>query len=48
MEEEKRRHYRKSEPFSLERELEALQAMDIDSWEQKRVPRPWDEAPPGT
>lgn len=32
-----------TEEITLEREYEKLKEMDIDSWEQVRGPRPWEE-----
>lgn len=29
--------------ITLEKEYEKLKEMDIDTWEQKRGPRPWEE-----
>lgn len=32
-----------SDQISLEEEYEKVKQMDIDNWEQKRGPRPWEE-----
>jgi len=29
--------------ITIEREFERLEKMDIDNWENKRGPRPWEE-----
>lgn len=28
----------------IEKEYEKLQQVDLDNWENKRIPRPWDES----
>lgn len=33
-----------SDQITLEEEYEKVKQMDIDSWEQKRGPRPWEES----
>lgn len=38
------KHVKKpAEEITLESEYEKLKEMDIDSWEQVRGPRPWEE-----
>lgn len=32
-----------NEEITLENEYEQYKQLDIDSWEQKRGPRPWEE-----
>lgn len=39
------KEYRPTEEITLEGEYEKIKEMDIDNWEQKRGPRPWEEAP---
>jgi len=34
---------KKSEDISIEKEFEKIQKLDIDTWENKRGPRPWEE-----
>lgn len=34
---------RSTEEITLESEYEKMKEMDIDSWEQVRGPRPWEE-----
>lgn len=36
---------RPSRDITLESEYETLKELDIDNWEQKRGPRPWEEEP---
>lgn len=36
---------RPSREITLESEYEKLKDLDIDNWEQKRGPRPWEEQP---
>lgn len=33
-----------SDQITLEEEYEKVKRMDIDNWEQKRGPRPWEES----
>lgn len=33
-----------SDQITLEEEYEKVKEMDIDNWEQKRGPRPWEES----
>lgn len=35
---------KKEQEISIESEYEKLKDMDIDNWEQKRGPRPWEES----
>ncbi|KAL6254010.1 hypothetical protein P5V15_015863 [Pogonomyrmex californicus] len=34
---------RQPEEITLEKEYEKLEKMDLDSWENVRIPRPWEE-----
>lgn len=34
---------KKPEEVTLEAEYEKLKSVNIDNWEQKRIPRPWEE-----
>lgn len=36
---------RANREITLETEYEKLKELDIDNWEQKRGPRPWEEVP---
>ena len=35
--------FKPTEEITLEDEYKKVKAMDIESWEQKRGPRPWEE-----
>lgn len=35
---------KKPEEVTLESEYEKVKTLDIDNWENKRGPRPWEEA----
>lgn len=37
---------KKHTEVTLESEYEKIKGIDIDNWEQKRGPRPWEEEPP--
>lgn len=36
--------FKPSDEITLESEYEKIKDMDIEHWEQKRGPRPWEEA----
>ncbi|XP_018399109.1 PREDICTED: cytochrome c oxidase assembly protein COX16 homolog, mitochondrial [Cyphomyrmex costatus] len=35
--------FRPPEEITLEKEYEKLEKMDLDNWENVRIPRPWEE-----